>query len=142
MPAILSVYVILALSGACAAGIFLGRRRYRPALLALILTSLTLLGWYQATRTDLVASWLYASDTVYSSGFSQRQFNRVQEGMSPEALLALLGEPLDRRLISAQQEYWYYSRHGTSSQNYWNFIVIVDPTARRVSGRFKEFYTD
>ena len=110
--------------------------------LVFLLTLVTLLGWYQATRIDQVASWFYASDTLYAARFSCHQFDSVKEGTSQEELLARLGEPLDRRLISARQEYWYYSRHGASSQNYWNFIVVVDPRARRVVGRLKEFYTD
>lgn len=143
MPAILAVYVVIAISGSCLTGFLLARKRYGLSLLVfLLLIPAALVGWYQATRVDMVAAWLYPSDTVYAARFSPRQFRRVGEGMRQRELLELLGQPFERRAIADRQEYWYYSRHGTRSQNYWNFIVIVDPAVGKVVGRFKEFYTD
>jgi outer membrane protein assembly factor BamE (lipoprotein component of BamABCDE complex) len=143
MPAILAVYVVIAISGSCLTGILLARKRFGLSLLVfLVLMPAALVGWYQATRVDKVAAWLYPSDTVYAGRFNPGQFRRVAEGMSQRELLELLGQPFERRTIADRQEYWYYSRHGARSQNYWNFIVIVDPTAGKVVNRFKEFYTD
>lgn len=143
MPAILTVYVVIAISGICLAGFLLGRKRYRLSLLVfLLLTPAVLFVWYQATRVDMVAAWLYPSDTAYAEHFNPRQFRRVIEGMRQRDLLELLGQPFERRTVADRQEYWYYSRPGAQSQNYWNFLVIVDPVAGRVVGRFKEFYTD
>lgn len=143
MPAILTVYVVIAVSGSCLAGFLLGRKRYGLALLVFfLLTPAALLGWYQATRIDAVASWLYPSDTIYAARFNPAHFRRVVKGMNRKELLGLVGQPLEKRVITSRQEYWYYSRHGARSQNYWNFIVAVDPEAGKVVGRSKEFYTD
>lgn len=143
MPAILAVYVAIAISGSCLAGFLLGRKRYRLALLVFfLLTPSSLVGWYQAMRVDVVAAWLYPSDTVYATRFNPRQFKRVGEGMSRRELVELLGQPLEKRIIADRQEYWYYSHQGGRVQNYWNFIVIVDPAAGKVVDKFKEFYTD
>jgi outer membrane protein assembly factor BamE (lipoprotein component of BamABCDE complex) len=143
MPAILAVYVIIAVSGSCLAGFLLGRKRHGLALLVFfLLAPAALLGWYQATRIDVVASWFYPSDTVYAKRFNPAHFSRVVAGMSREELLGLLGPPLEKRVIADREEYWFYSRHGVRSQNYWSFIVVVDPEAGKVVGRFKELYTD
>jgi hypothetical protein len=101
-----------------------------------------MLGWYELTSYDTVASWIYVSDTVVAPRFSRPQFRMVTAGTSIVELVERLGEPLDRRLESAHREYWFYSRHGSRSENYWNFIVLVDPVANNVVECFKEFYTD
>jgi outer membrane protein assembly factor BamE (lipoprotein component of BamABCDE complex) len=111
-------------------------------LVFFLLTPLVLLGWYQATRVDIVASWIYPSDTVYASQFSRQEFKRVAAGMSMRELIERLGEPIDRRAIGERQEYWHYSQPGKRFQNYWNFIVIVDPKTEKVVECFREFYTD
>lgn len=143
MPAILAVYVVIVILGSCLSGFALARKRYRLSILVfLLLLPAALVGWYQATRLDRVAAWLYPSDTVYATRFSPGQFRRVADGMRRRELIGLLGQPLERRVIADRQEYWYYSRHGARFENYWNFIVIVDPGAGQVVGRFSEFYTD
>ena len=143
MPAILAIYVAIGISGSCLAGFLLRRKRYWLALLVFfLLTPASLVGWYQAIRVDAVAAFFYMSDTTYAIRFNPRQFKRVAEGMSRGELVELLGQPLERRTIAERQEYWYYSRQGARFQNYWNFIVIVDPAAGKVVGKFKEFYTD
>jgi hypothetical protein len=143
MPAILAVYGVLSVSGIFLAGFLLGRKRYGMSLLVFfLLTPAALIGWHQATTLDRVAAWLYPSDTVYSSGFSPQRFRRVAKGMSERELLELLGQPLERRAVDDREEVWCYSRHGTWSQNYWNYIVMVDPVAGNVVDRFSEFYTD
>ncbi len=143
MPAILAVYVALVASGAGLAGFLLSRKRYGRALLVFfVCTPVAMAGWYRATGVDRVASWLYPSDTVYAGRFNPHRFRRVVEGMSREELVKLLGRPFEARIITDRQEYWYYSRHGARSQNYWNYIVIVDPTVGKVAGWFEEFYTD
>jgi len=143
MPAILAVYLVLVIAGSCLSGFILARKRYGLSILVLLLLlPASLFGWYQATRLDVVAAWLYPSDTVYAPRFSPSQFRNVADGMRRRELLGLLGQPFERRVIAERQEYWYYSRHGARSQNYWNFIVIVDPASGQVVGRFREFYTD
>jgi outer membrane protein assembly factor BamE (lipoprotein component of BamABCDE complex) len=143
VPAILAVHVALAILGSCLAGFLLGRKRYGWALLVLfLLTPAALFGWYQATGLDVVAAWIYPSDTVYAARFKPHQFRRVVEGMSQGELIELLGTPLEKRKINSRQEYWYYSRAGSRFQNYWNFIVIVNPETGKVTGQVKEFYTD
>jgi hypothetical protein len=142
MIAILAIYTAIVISGFFLSG-FLFRRRFRLALVVLfLLTPTVLFGWYQATRIDLVASWFYPSDTVYSADFSPHRFRTVSKGMRREDLVDRLGPPLEKRIINDRREYWYYSRRGERFQNYWNFIVIVDPINGKVIEKFKEFYTD
>jgi len=143
MPVILAIYAAIAVSVLLLTAFLLGRKRYGWALLALcLIMPASLVLWYQATRVDLVASWLYPSDTVYASQFSPRQFRKVFKGMDRQELVKLLGQPLERRVNADRQEYWYYSQPGRHSQNYWNFIVIVDPASEKVTDQHEEFYTD
>jgi hypothetical protein len=142
MPVILTTYILIASVGAYVTGLLLGRKQYRLALVLLLLTPLVLLGCYQATRVDIVASWIYPSDTVYASQFSRQEFKGLAAGMSMRELIERLGEPIDRRAIGERQEFWHYSRPGRQFQNYWNFIVVVDPEAEKVVECFEEFYTD
>lgn len=143
VPVILAVYLVSVILGSSLACFFLVRKRYKLSLIVFfLLLPAVLVSWYQATRADMVAAWLYPSDSIYASRFSPRQFQRVTEGMHQQELLELLGQPLERHTIVDRREYWHYSRHGARFQNYWNVIVIVDPTARQVVGRFREFYTD
>lgn len=142
MLAILVVHAAILISGFLVFVILFRRRPGLALIVLFLLTPAVLFGWYQATRLDVVASCLYPSDTVYSVNFSPSRFGIVSEGMRLREVVDLLGQPLEKRTDAGRQEYWYYSRHGKQSQNYWNYIVIADPVKDEVIGRFREFYTD
>ncbi len=72
----------------------------------------------------LVGSKLFAEDTVYASGYSDRAFRRVQTGMTMKQVVELLREPVCVRTdpyalakFSGSTECWAYS-HSPSDTNY------------------------
>lgn len=100
--------------------------------------------WFVLPMIDAVESLLFfPHDTAYAPGYSEKAFHRIGPGQLKGRVLAILGEPLEKR-ISAYSgfEYWYYSEHGHRYQNYWNKIVIFDPSSERVVRKVNDFYSD
>ncbi len=60
----------------------------------------------------LVVTFRY-DDTVYSGGFSEEVFNRVNIEMTVEEVLAMLGDPL-AIAHSRPAEWWYYGTENTT----------------------------
>jgi hypothetical protein len=100
--------------------------------------------WFALPMNDFVESLLFfPDDTIYAPGYSENAFRKIGAGQLEEEVLALLGEPLEKKLSPASgHEYWYYSEHGPRYQNFWNKIVIFDPSSERVSRKIDDFYSD
>ena len=139
--ALLIVYVLLLLIGGLGVGLCLLRRR-KVALVGVgLLTALSISGWHQLTKADLLRSLFYPEDTVYAAGFSEAVFRRLPTGTASAAVLQQIGKPLGLQ-THGTHEYWYYSQHGPKYKNYWNRILILDRGTGRVAEKFVEFYTD
>jgi hypothetical protein len=60
-------------------------------------------------------------DTLYSSGYSDRQFKKVSIGMNEEEVMELLGEPFHKNTVDWAADFnviWLYSGDGASSHDF------------------------
>jgi outer membrane protein assembly factor BamE (lipoprotein component of BamABCDE complex) len=138
---VLASILVIGLTGSV---VCLLRRRRKSALFALATTFVLAGAWYTLVIVDTVANLLFfPDDTIYAAGYSGGAFREIRVGQSQQEVLALIGEPLNRSLSwDDRREYWYYSRHGTRFDNYWNKIVVFDAFKGRVVSKVDELYSD
>jgi hypothetical protein len=100
-----------------------------------------LLAFY-AVGAYWVARYLSCADgdTVYASGYSDAAWAGVERGASQLAVKARLGEPLGR-WEGPDGEWWSYSRHGTTSDNYLERKLRFDGE-NRVTEKHQACYID
>lgn len=118
------------------------RRNFRRAILAGCSTLVSCATWQVLWGSDRFASVVYSSDTVYSAQFSLAAFEELKVGGREDLVLKSLGQPLEKRLYEGDGEYWFYSKHGKRSENYWNNFLIFDRVTRRILCKRREFYID
>lgn len=107
---------------------------------------------------DLLRASLLGHDTVFSQGYSEREFKDIKAGMTHEEVSAVLGQPLDRRDVPPKHagflvrgvpqnrvdEIWWYSRSRAgdnrtrAGNNFWRRAVFFDQG--RVCGKYDDFY--
>lgn len=81
-----------------------------------------------------------AEDTRYASGYSERAFRAVRSGMSPQEVVELLGEPIDRsRSVQSGLDVWRYSLSPSDTSYRIRVIQFRDGL---VSGKVHELYVD
>ena len=69
----------------------------------------------------------FREDTVYALGYTEKNFNKIEIGMTPEQVLELVGEPLKK---SGRDEcYWEYTalRENDRCYCYWVREVYFGP---------------
>lgn len=66
----------------------------------------------------------FGHDTVYSAGYSDSSWKRVEKGMPQSGVRKLLGEPLTKTRDGLPvEERWDYSTNGESSENFHTRFV-------------------
>ena len=105
-------------------------------LLAIFLYAILLPG-----PKDLLRSLIIGHDTVYAPGFSERNFRRVQIGMTPEEVEATMGCPPIQVIDypSKDKYYWEYSM-SPGDTHHWMWTVSFN--AGRVTRTSHGFYFD
>jgi hypothetical protein len=90
---------------------------------------------------DLTYPYLLGDDTEFAPGYSAVGFWRVRAGMTPDEVVSLVGEPLERYPIQGHpnEEGWRWTRSPHSADYRVRVVRFRD---RRVSERFSEYYVD
>ena len=83
------------------------------------------------------------SDTVYAPDFTEKDFRRIQPGMSGRDVEDLMGSALFTwRFDDRASEGWYYSWFGGASENYYVRMVEMDTRTGKVIRSYSAFYLD
>jgi hypothetical protein len=91
---------------------------------------------------DLIVSLIAGHDTVYSKGYSEARFKRIRVGMTPDQVVALIGQPLAKHRTNTwnRDEIWMFSDQRTGTDNFWCRLVVIE--AGKVSGIESSFMVD
>lgn len=98
-------------------------------------------GSWAAALGELLLPLIEKHDTEYAQGYSEEVFRSLDIGSGKALVEQLLGPPLLAKEFSSGRVYWYYSRHGTRSENYFVRILVFDREGSLVARR-SYFYVD
>lgn len=88
-----------------------------------------------------ILSLFFEEETVYSHGFNEEKWDKIEIGTSSDDVVLLIGEPLSKGTVKSGKPYWYYSKQGPKDTNYRVRIVVFDSNYN-VSNTIREFYLD
>lgn len=90
---------------------------------------------------DWLLGLFFGHETVYSAGYTDSGWKRVELGMSQIDVRTLLGEPLEKARIGVPvTERWEYSTFGESTENY--HMRFLDFVAGKVAAKCGDFTID
>lgn len=98
-------------------------------------------GSWSARLGELLWPLIEEHDTEYAPFYSEQAFRSLKLGAEQYAVEQSLGAPLEINQFPDGQIYWYYSRHGERSENYFVRILVFDEQ-RRLIGKRHSFYLD
>ncbi len=98
-------------------------------------------GSWRSALGNLILPLIEDHDTEYAQGYSEEVFRSLGLGTDRETVEDLLGSPLFLRNFPNGMTYWYYSRHGKQSENYFVRITVFDAEGNLVE-RHSDFYLD
>lgn len=96
---------------------------------------------WNASLGELLWPLIEEHDTEYAPGYSEQAFRSLKLGAEQHAVEQALGAPLEVKQFSHGEIYWYYSRHGERSENYFVRILVFDEQ-KRLLGKRHSFYVD
>ncbi len=96
---------------------------------------------WTASLGELLLPLIWNHDTEYASGYSEEVFRSLDYGLGRAAVGQLLGPPLLTNEYAGGKVYWYYSRHGSRSDNYFVRILVFSEEGNLVAKR-SSFYLD
>jgi outer membrane protein assembly factor BamE (lipoprotein component of BamABCDE complex) len=117
------------------------RRGWRVGLRTLVIAVLVLIFWACLVNVSLTASWIFPSDTMYASKYTDQKWKAVNSGASRRLVTENLGYPLLEN-TTGDETYLYYSKHGPRYKNYWIKILVLDARTGSVKRKIDEFYSD
>jgi len=98
-------------------------------------------GSWSPSLGELLWPLIEEHDTEYAPGYSEQAFRSLKLGAEQHTVEQALGSPLEVKLFPDGEIYWYYSRHGERSENYFVRILVFDEQKRLLEKRHS-FYLD
>lgn len=85
--------------------------------------------------------WAIDEGTLWSPGFSERNFNKIRVGMSRGEVLEIMGDPLHGYEDCQKNCFWSYTKQDSGTSDFDQRWVIFDENYK-VSEVRKSFYID
>lgn len=98
-------------------------------------------GSLRAALGEMLLPLVESHDTQYAPGFREEVFRSLRLGSREAEVRDLLGEPLLSRDFPDGGRYWYYSRQGDRSPNYFVRALVFDRNGALLARR-RYFYVD